>query len=86
MKTNEERGMTMQWKSVVDRFEEDLAVVLVGEEEIAIPIPRSLLPPKVKEGDHLRTTWSVDDDATSKAKERVTSLLDQLVNRTKQQD
>ena len=39
--------------AVIDRFEEDKAVLLAGEEEIKINFPRRLLDKNLKEGDYV---------------------------------
>lgn len=74
----------MEWHCVVDRIEEKWAIVLVGPNEIKVDIPLELLPAQLKEGDHLRAEWEFDQDSTSLAKERVTSLLEKLRQRSNQ--
>jgi len=78
----------MQWHAVIDRFEGDFAVLIhVDEktkEKTTITIPRKLLPAEIKEGDYLSATWEVDEAATQAARERVTSILNRLINRNQQ--
>lgn len=50
----------MNVKAVVDRFEGDKAVILVGDEEEQLVVDRGKLPPKTKEGDWLKA--DVQDD------------------------
>ena len=49
-------------KAVIDRFEGDHAVVLFGDEEIKVDIPRQLLPTGVKEGSWLKVSFELDPD------------------------
>ncbi len=73
----------MTWKAVIDRIEEDLAVVLIGDEEEQIHIPTNLLPEGAQEGDHLIAHWELDPQSTEAARERVTSLLERLKSKPK---
>jgi len=50
----------MKTKAVIDRFEGDKAVLLVGEEEDRLIVPRASLPPEVKEGQWLQVDVSDD--------------------------
>ena len=50
----------MKTKAVIDRFEGDKAVLLVGEEEDKLIVPRTSLPAGVKEGQWLQV--DVADD------------------------
>ncbi len=79
----------MEWKAVVDRFEADFAILQYvdpqnDERILSVEILRSVLPPDVKEGDHLSFTCQIDPTATGQAKERVTSILNRLVNRNQE--
>lgn len=44
----------MQIKAVIDRFEGNKAVLLIGDEEAQVVWPRHLLPIQVNEGDILQ--------------------------------
>lgn len=76
----------MKTKAVIDRFEGDKAVLLVGEEEDRLIVPRTLLPPRVKEGDWLQVdveddrvlSAAIDDDETASAKQRIAEKLARL--------
>ena len=50
----------MKTKAVIDRFEGDKAVLLVGEEEDKLIVPRYSLPNGAKEGQWLQV--DVEDD------------------------
>ncbi len=48
----------LEQKAVIDRFEESIAVLLVGEGEKVYHIPIEYLPSGLKEGDWVRLTIS----------------------------
>lgn len=50
--------------AVIDRFEGNLAVLLVGEDEKVINVPRSALPKRVRAGHWLKIQQSADDPET----------------------
>ena len=52
----DDRGET-NMKAVIDRFEGDHAVVLFGDDELKVDIPRQLLPPGAKEGSWLKVSY-----------------------------
>lgn len=68
----------MNIKAVIDRFEGDKAVLLVGEQETGITWPRELLP-KSKEGDILSIQITVDTAATEQAKAEADDLFEQII-------
>lgn len=66
-------------KATIDRFEEDLAVLIVrGEVPTVIHIPEWLLPEDCKEGDILDIAISRDVEGTEAAKKRVSDLIEKL--------
>ena len=70
-------------KAVIDRFEGDYAVVLVGDEEIKIDVPKQLLPKGAKEGSWLKLNFELDPEGTEKQKEKISKLLDKLKDKNK---
>lgn len=70
-------------KAVIDRVEGDHAVVLFGDDEVKVDIPRALLPTDAKEGSWLKVTFETDHETTRKRKERISGLLDKLKNKDK---
>lgn len=56
--------------AVIDRFEEDKAVLLVGDEEIKINFPRKLLDKKLKEGDYITLDIKYDAKLQKKLKKK----------------
>jgi hypothetical protein len=76
----------MKEKASVDRFEGKFAVILVGEENRVVNIPRGQFPKGIKEG-----TWliveldgdklisaEVDPEETEKARKRIMEKLERL--------
>jgi len=72
------------FKVTLDRIEENIAVLLVRDEEkIKINIPLCLLPPESREGDILDIAITRDVQETEATKERVSSLIEKLRNKNK---
>jgi hypothetical protein len=76
----------MSEKAVVDRFEEDKAVLLVGDNEEQLVVDRSQLPAETKEGHWLKVDLEngvilgaeIDQAETERAKARIATKLDEL--------
>ncbi|RJX25112.1 MAG: DUF3006 domain-containing protein [Dethiobacter sp.] len=68
-------------KAVIDRFEGDYAVVLFGDEEVKVNIPKKLLPEGAREGSWLSVSFELDLEGTQKQKEKIQGLLDKLKNK-----
>lgn len=64
--------------AVIDRFEGDNAVLLVGQDERQMVFPAAGLPEGLSEGDYIRMEISYDAKATKAAMEESTRLLDKL--------
>lgn len=72
------------FKVIIDRFEENIAVLLVRDKEaIKINIPLFLLPLGSKEGDILNITIERNEKETEESKKRVSNLLEKLKNKNK---
>lgn len=73
-------------KAVIDRFEGDLAVLIVGEEELRMNVSRKLLPKQAKEGSWLQLdildgvphSITLDDQETENVKQRIAEKLARL--------
>ncbi len=70
-------------RAVIDRFEGDYAVVLVGDEESKIDINREHLPDGAKEGSWLKVSFELDLEGEQKQREKISRLLDKLKNKNK---
>ena len=69
--------------AVIDRFEEDKVVLLVGEDEQKGVFPKNLLDENLKEGDYLSIDIKYDEVATKKAVAEIEDLLKSLKNDNK---
>jgi hypothetical protein len=73
-------------KAVIDRFEGDYAILIVGENEQRLNVPRKQLPSKAKAGAWLKldmvggqpTNIAIDDQATTQALQRIGDKLAHL--------
>ena len=76
----------MDVKAVIDRFEGDKAVILVGDEEERLVVDRKQLPPGAREGEWLRAEVrddvliraEIDDEETGRTKKRIADKLARL--------
>ncbi len=76
----------MKEKAVIDRFEGELAVLLVGDKERKLVVGKDCLPAGVKEGQWLKVTLDKDkvtgaeinEEETDKVKERIADKLERL--------
>lgn len=68
---------------VIDRFEENFAVLLVGEEEVKVNFPKKLLPSSLEEGDWLKIDIAYDEKATEQARKEAEELLRELQAKNK---
>ena len=69
--------------AVIDRFEEDKVVLLVGEDEQKVVFPKNLLDENLKEGDYLSIDIKYDEVDTKKAVAEIEDLLKSLKNDNK---
>ena len=73
-------------KVVVDRFEGEFAVLVVGEDEQRLNVPRKLLPEQSKEGSWLQVEIQngevvsavMDEEETANAQQRIAEKLARL--------
>ena len=76
----------MSEKAVIDRFEGQFAVLLVGKNERRVNVPRQDLPRGAREGHWLRVRFEgsqvvsaeIDEEETARARDRIASKLEQL--------
>lgn len=71
-------------QAVIDRFEGNKAVLLVGDDEAQVIWPRHILPSEVKEGDVLSVDLQVDCEATAVAKIEAEGLLKQILGKNQE--
>ena len=65
-------------RAVIDRFEGSQALLLFGDEGIAVPLPRRILPPGAAEGDILRVSFQIDHEAAAAQRKKIEELLNKL--------
>ena len=73
-------------KAVIDRFEGDLAVLILPAEDQRLNVPRMQLPPKAKEGSWLQLdiiggeprNIKLDEQETESVRERIAAKLTRL--------
>ena len=66
-------------QAVIDRFEGEDAVLLIGEnEEQQLNVAKKFLPKEVKEGDCLKIDFQINTETTEKRKEKAKELLDKI--------
>ncbi len=68
-------------KAVIDRFEEGFGVVLFGDEEVQVNIPKKLLPKGSRGGSWLKVEIELDEEGTKKQAEKIQGMLDKLKNK-----
>jgi hypothetical protein len=76
----------MNSKAVVDRFEGDKAVMLVGDEEEQLVVDRAQLPSGTREGQWLQVEVrddvliraEIDEEETARMQARIATKLDML--------
>ncbi len=68
--------------ATIDRFEGDVAVLLVGDAESVVNVHRSNLPPEAGQGDVLRLEVTIDRDETERRRESVQSKIERLKQRS----
>ncbi|BAL83688.1 hypothetical protein SELR_19800 [Selenomonas ruminantium subsp. lactilytica TAM6421] len=59
----------------IDRYEGNLAVLLLGEEMKKVNFPREFLPEDVDEGDYIKIDIALDKEANDAAEQEALELL-----------
>lgn len=59
----------------IDRYEGDVAVLLLGESMKKVNFPREFLPDGVCEGDYITMDIALDEEANKEAEEEALELL-----------
>lgn len=61
--------------AVIDRFESEKAVLLLGDDERQVLFPRVYLPDVLGEGDYIKIEITYDKEATEAAEKEANDLL-----------
>lgn len=72
MSTDKQAKTTLS--GVIDRFEENMAVLLIGDDEVKVNFPKKLLPPSLEEGDWLKIDIAYDDETTAQMRREIEEL------------
>ena len=79
---SDEKERSKRMRAVVDRIEDGgTAVLLVGDEEVKVELPASLLPEGAEGGSHLLINLTLDEALRKEAEDRVRSLQERLERR-----
>ncbi len=70
-------------KAVVDQIQENLAVVLIEEQDVVLHVPIEKMPEGTQEGHWLRIDFTLDEEQTSSMYQQNKTLLQKLINRGK---
>ncbi|MFP4200089.1 MAG: DUF3006 domain-containing protein [Bacillota bacterium] len=68
-------------RAVVDRIEDNIAVLLIGPKEQKMEIPLERLPEGTRESSILRVTFELDPEETSRTLECMRERIERLKNR-----
>ena len=70
--------------ATIDRFEGDVAVLLVGDEGTVVNVHRSDLPPEASQGDVLRLEATIDHEVTERRREDMRAKIERLKRRSEE--
>jgi hypothetical protein len=71
--------------ATIDRFEGEMAVLLVGEEGPVVNVNRSDLPPEANQGDILRLEVTIDHEETERRRDSVRAKIERLKRRSEEE-
>ena len=71
-------------RAVVDRIENQTAVLLFGDKEIKVNMPLKLLPAGTREGSFLQVDFTLDREGEAAQREKISNLLDKLTSKSRQ--
>lgn len=65
-------------KAVVDRIENGIAVLLIGDNEVRVDFPLYLLPQGAREGSFLTIKLELDPSGEAAQRQKIANLLEKL--------
>ena len=71
-------------KAVVDRIEGEMAVLLLGDNEVKIEVALAELPIGTKEGSWLKVGFELDPEGEKRQKDKIGGLLGKLMNKSEE--
>lgn len=72
----------MPLTATIDRFEGDIAVLVVEPERTVVNVPRSDLPEDASQGDVVRLEGTVDGDETDRRQAEIQEQIERLKQRS----
>ena len=69
--------------ATIDRFEGEIAVLLIGPEQTPVNVPRTELPEEARQGDVVRLEGSVDREETERRRAEVEERIERLKDRNR---
>jgi hypothetical protein len=85
-KTKRDNAKESVLSVLIDRIEEDLAVLTLSEnDDVQFELPLVLLPEEANAGDWLKLTFALDDESTNAARGRIAALQAELTEGTEQE-
>lgn len=72
--------------ATIDRFEGEVAVLLVGEEETPVNVLCSDLPDGAEQGDVLRLEATIDREEAERRRESIQEKIERLKRRSERMD
>ena len=72
----------MSITATIDRFEGEIAVLLVGPEQTVVNVPRSDLPEDAGQGDVVRLEGTVDREETKRRRAEIREKIERLKRRS----
>lgn len=84
-KDEKKDARSREFRAVIDRIEDEgMAVILIGDDEEAqFDLPASFLPAEATDGDHLKITIKLDKQSRDSMADKIRSLQEELLNRSK---
>ena len=68
-------------KAVVDKIEEGIAIVLLGDKEVKLEVALVDLPIGTKEGSWLKVGFELDPEGEKRQRDKIGGLLEKLKNK-----
>ena len=68
-------------KAVIDRIEEGIAVVLLGDKEVKLDVALAELPSGAKEGSWLKVNFDLDPEGEMNQRSKIGRLIEKLKNK-----
>ena len=69
--------------ATIDRFEGEIAVLLIGPEQTPVNVPRTELPEEAEQGDVVRLEGSVEREETERRRAEVEERIERLKQRNR---